>query len=160
MNFLSDNGGESYNLCHCTSLRPSSSLSYLHCLRGASVWSNFEIGDLDFWRGPVYSAFFEYLEARGGFYYEVRLVSPFFFSMFLSLTVWPDSGGAMRQCTRSPRRYSQERTRSTSSARSGTSTPRSRIVPPRRTCGAVDVVRATLQPALVRVLSFLALCLG
>jgi len=28
---------------------------------------------MDFWRGPAYTAFFDYLESRGGFYYEVRL---------------------------------------------------------------------------------------
>lgn len=50
MGFLSDDGGESYNLCH--------------------FWSNFEIGDLDFWRGEAYSKFFEYLDEQGGFYYE------------------------------------------------------------------------------------------
>ena len=36
------------------------------------VWSNFEIADMDFWRGEVYSKFYEYLESKGGFYYEVR----------------------------------------------------------------------------------------
>ncbi|KAG5727963.1 Glycolipid 2-alpha-mannosyltransferase [Termitomyces sp. T112] len=50
MDFLSNNGGESYNLCH--------------------YWSNFEIADMDFWRGEAYQAFFRYLEAKGGFYYE------------------------------------------------------------------------------------------
>lgn len=50
MEFLSDDGGESYNLCH--------------------FWSNFEIADLDFWRGEAYSKFFEYLDEQGGFYYE------------------------------------------------------------------------------------------
>lgn len=39
-----------------------------------AVWSNFEIGDLDFWRGEAYSKFFEYLDEQGGFYYEVSLV--------------------------------------------------------------------------------------
>ena len=38
------------------------------------VWSNFEIGDLDFWRGEAYSKFFDYLDEQGGFYYEVSLV--------------------------------------------------------------------------------------
>lgn len=33
-------------------------------------WSNFEIGDLDFWRGEAYSKYFDHLEAAGGFYYE------------------------------------------------------------------------------------------
>ncbi|OCH94995.1 glycosyltransferase family 15 protein [Obba rivulosa] len=50
MNFISDNGGESYNNCH--------------------FWSNFEIGDLDFWRGEAYMQFFEFLDKKGGFYYE------------------------------------------------------------------------------------------
>ena len=52
------------------------------------VWSNFEIGDLDFWRGEAYmkckiplslnsedtnaiSIDFEFLDKTGGFYYEV-----------------------------------------------------------------------------------------
>ncbi|KAF8915552.1 glycolipid 2-alpha-mannosyltransferase-domain-containing protein [Mucidula mucida] len=50
LNYLSDNGGKSYNLCH--------------------FWSNFEIADMEFWRGEAYSKFFEYLESKGGFYYE------------------------------------------------------------------------------------------
>ncbi|KAF8077935.1 glycosyltransferase family 15 protein [Lyophyllum atratum] len=50
MNFLSDNDGETYNLCH--------------------YWSNFEIADMDFWRGEAYQTFFDYLESKGGFYYE------------------------------------------------------------------------------------------
>jgi Glycolipid 2-alpha-mannosyltransferase len=40
------------------------------------VWSNFEIGDLDFWRGEAYSKYFEYLESKGGFYYEVCTLFP------------------------------------------------------------------------------------
>jgi Glycolipid 2-alpha-mannosyltransferase len=27
---------------------------------------------MEFWRGPAYTAFFEYLDSKGGFYYEVR----------------------------------------------------------------------------------------
>ena len=34
------------------------------------VWSNFEIGDLDFWRSEAYGKFFDTLDAAGGFYYE------------------------------------------------------------------------------------------
>ena len=52
MKYLSYNNGETYNLCH--------------------FWSNFEIADMDFWRGPAYSAYFEALDKAGGFYYEVR----------------------------------------------------------------------------------------
>lgn len=50
MSFISDDNGETYNNCH--------------------FWSNFEIGDLDFWRGEAYSKFFDSLDSKGGFYYE------------------------------------------------------------------------------------------
>ncbi|KAF2095802.1 glycosyltransferase family 15 protein [Rhizodiscina lignyota] len=33
-------------------------------------WSNFEIGDMDFWRGPAYEAYFNHLDRAGGFFYE------------------------------------------------------------------------------------------
>lgn len=50
MMFLTDDDGESFNMCH--------------------FWSNFEIGDLDFFRSPQYTHFFEYLDLKGGIYYE------------------------------------------------------------------------------------------
>ncbi|SCU88184.1 LADA_0E08680g1_1 [Lachancea dasiensis] len=50
MDFISDDGGASYNLCH--------------------FWSNFEVGWLDLWRGPAYSAYFDHLDQAGGFFYE------------------------------------------------------------------------------------------
>ncbi|KAI0093952.1 glycosyltransferase family 15 protein [Irpex rosettiformis] len=50
MQFVSDDSGNTYNRCH--------------------FWSNFEIGDLDFWRGEAYMKFFEFLDSKGGFYYE------------------------------------------------------------------------------------------
>ncbi|KAH9841110.1 glycosyltransferase family 15 protein [Rhodofomes roseus] len=50
MGYLSEDGGDTYNLCH--------------------FWSNFEIANMDFWRGEAYTEFFEYLDAKGGFYYE------------------------------------------------------------------------------------------
>ncbi|KJA27199.1 glycosyltransferase family 15 protein [Hypholoma sublateritium FD-334 SS-4] len=50
MQFISDDGGETYNRCH--------------------FWSNFEIGNLDLWRGEAYSKFFDFLDEKGGFYYE------------------------------------------------------------------------------------------
>jgi len=50
LGFMSSDNGKSYNLCH--------------------FWSNFEIADMDFWRGPAYTAFFEFLDSKGGFYYE------------------------------------------------------------------------------------------
>ncbi|GMM37302.1 hypothetical protein DASC09_046270 [Saccharomycopsis crataegensis] len=33
-------------------------------------WSNFEIGDMDFFRGESYTKWFEHLDQAGGFYYE------------------------------------------------------------------------------------------
>ncbi|KAF5362624.1 hypothetical protein D9758_009624 [Tetrapyrgos nigripes] len=50
MDFLSLTHGRTYSRCH--------------------FWSNFEIADMDFWRGDAYSAFFDYLDATGNFYYE------------------------------------------------------------------------------------------
>jgi alpha 1,2-mannosyltransferase len=50
MDFVSDDGGASYNMCH--------------------FWSNFEIGNLNFWRGEAYSKYFEHLDKAGGFFYE------------------------------------------------------------------------------------------
>ncbi|KII88493.1 glycosyltransferase family 15 protein [Plicaturopsis crispa FD-325 SS-3] len=50
MSFISDDGGDTYNRCH--------------------FWSNFEIGDLDLWRSEGYSKFFDFLDEKGGFYYE------------------------------------------------------------------------------------------
>lgn len=50
LDFISDDNGLSYNMCH--------------------FWSNFEIASLDFWRSPAYSAYFDYLDQAGGFFYE------------------------------------------------------------------------------------------
>ncbi|KAI5966128.1 hypothetical protein CANMA_003374 [Candida margitis] len=50
MNWVSDDGGKTYNGCH--------------------FWSNFEIASLDFWRSDAYKAYFEYLDKAGGFFYE------------------------------------------------------------------------------------------
>ena len=40
-----------------------------------AVWSNFEIANMEFWRGEAYTKFFDHLDKTGGFYYEVRVVS-------------------------------------------------------------------------------------
>ncbi|KAG5221290.1 glycosyltransferase family protein [Salix suchowensis] len=71
--FLSDDGGETYNRCHCKYLPPTSPFSPYNIPPNdvsVSVWSNFEIGDLDFWRGEAYRKFFDFLDEQGGFYYE------------------------------------------------------------------------------------------
>lgn len=48
--FISDDGGETYNKCH--------------------FWSNFEIADLDLWRSDAYRKYFDALDKNGGFFYE------------------------------------------------------------------------------------------
>ncbi|CAG8803026.1 21575_t:CDS:2, partial [Cetraspora pellucida] len=48
--FITNDNGETYNLCQ--------------------FWSNFEIGDLNLWRSDEYSIFFNFLDEKGGFYYE------------------------------------------------------------------------------------------
>ncbi|KAF8990470.1 glycosyltransferase family 15 protein [Cyathus striatus] len=50
MNFLTLYGGPRYSGCH--------------------FWSNFELADMDFWRSKAYTDYFEYLDSKGGFYYE------------------------------------------------------------------------------------------
>ena len=80
-----------------------------------AVWSNFEIADMDFWRSEAYMAYFAFLDAKGGFYYEVSgAVSAFFESRLIS----EDSDGGMRQSIRSPCRCSRGRIRSISFERS------------------------------------------
>ncbi|KAK4544420.1 alpha-1,2-mannosyltransferase ktr1 [Oleoguttula mirabilis] len=50
MEFLSDDGGNTYNHCH--------------------FWSNFEIGNLNWLRSKAYVDFFDHLDQDGGFFYE------------------------------------------------------------------------------------------
>lgn len=71
MDFLSDDGGETYNRCHfvsCDEPRP------IHCYQRVNLavpqWSNFEIGSLNWLRSDQYMDFFESLDRDGGFFYE------------------------------------------------------------------------------------------
>lgn len=50
MDFISNDKGETYNLCH--------------------FWSNFEVASLKFWRSQAYRDYFDYLDLTGGFFYE------------------------------------------------------------------------------------------
>ncbi|KAK4494188.1 hypothetical protein PRZ48_014486 [Zasmidium cellare] len=50
MEFLSDDGGVTYNHCH--------------------FWSNFEIGNLNWLRSKAYVEYFDFLDKEGGFFYE------------------------------------------------------------------------------------------
>ncbi|KAG6900885.1 hypothetical protein C0993_010003 [Termitomyces sp. T159_Od127] len=71
MSFLSDDGGITYN----------------------RFWSNFEIADLDLWRSEAYNKYFDFLDEKGGFYYEVGAfvaVMKYLFSYFISKR-WGDA---------------------------------------------------------------------
>ncbi|KAK7054874.1 hypothetical protein VNI00_003337 [Paramarasmius palmivorus] len=68
MQFLSDDGG--IDLQPMPLLVRTIHECFLCGLITFVVWSNFEIGDLDLWRGEAYSKFFEFLDSKGGFYYE------------------------------------------------------------------------------------------
>ncbi len=50
LDLISEDSGATYNGCH--------------------FWSNFEVGDLRFWRSEAYLKYFEYLDHAGGFFYE------------------------------------------------------------------------------------------
>ncbi|GAA6011630.1 hypothetical protein JCM11491_004711 [Sporobolomyces phaffii] len=50
LDFISNDGGESYNMCH--------------------YWSNFEIGYLPWYRSDAYRSYFRHLDDAGGFFYE------------------------------------------------------------------------------------------
>lgn len=50
MDFISDDGGDHYNLCH--------------------FWTNFEISNMDWLRDQKYQDYFNFLDKSGGFYYE------------------------------------------------------------------------------------------
>lgn len=50
LEWISNDNGDTYNGCH--------------------FWSNFEIADLNFWRGEAYKSYFEHLDKAGGFFYE------------------------------------------------------------------------------------------
>ncbi|GAA5944538.1 glycosyltransferase family 15 protein [Sporobolomyces koalae] len=50
LDWISNDGGQTYNMCH--------------------YWSNFEIGALDFYRSEAYRSYFRHLDESGGFFYE------------------------------------------------------------------------------------------
>ncbi|CAI2183350.1 19932_t:CDS:2, partial [Funneliformis geosporum] len=50
IDFISDDNGDTYNLCH--------------------FWSNFELADLNFLRSEAYMKYFDFLDKKGGFFYE------------------------------------------------------------------------------------------
>ena len=74
---------EEYLALHPDAIHPNSAIEWLtdstrrpghhRDANGYSTchfWSNFEIGNLNFWRGERYQNFFDYLDRQGGFFYE------------------------------------------------------------------------------------------
>lgn len=111
MDYLSDNGGETYNRCHCAFC--SSTTGRVRLTNGLTiVWSNFQIADMDMWRGEAYQSFFDYLDKKGGFYYEVRSASS---SADVTVLTVPCSAGPTHLSTASGPRSSHKKTRSISS---------------------------------------------
>lgn len=76
MDFLSNDGGRTYSLCHCES-SPLFSWRRLNDSEQCEVWSNFEIADMNLWRTEAYTKYFDHLDASGGFYYEVSVSDSF-----------------------------------------------------------------------------------
>ncbi|GAA6022342.1 hypothetical protein JCM10207_003292 [Rhodosporidiobolus poonsookiae] len=102
MDWVSNDGGETYNRCH--------------------FWSNFEIGDLNFFRSQAYSDYFDHLDRAGGFSYErwgdapvhsiaaalfLRPDELHYFSDFgyyhIPFTTCPPDAGDKRTCTCNPK---------------------------------------------------------
>lgn len=81
-----------------------SNLQYNNC----QFYSNFEIGELDFFRGKKHSAFFDHLDKKGEFYYQRLGDAPFHtlsVSMFMSKRkIWyfRDIGYAHGVCQQCP----------------------------------------------------------
>ena len=101
---------------------------------------------MEFWRGPAYTAFFEYLDQQGGFYYEVRSLSDPTRRVYLFLTLFnPHSAGAMRLYTLSQLPSLRHATRSNSLTILGTNIIRIPIAPKTRMCGRKAGVRVILR---------------
>lgn len=104
---------------------------------GCHYWSNFEIGDMDFFRGSQYQAYFEAMDRLGGFYFE-RVFSVLFFLFFFFLFFFspldhaPDTmhSGATPPSTRWPSPCSSTPHRFTTLTTSATATTSSGSAPP------------------------------
>jgi hypothetical protein len=108
MDFISDDAGDTYNMCHCENRSISCWKKVTDVCH--SVWSNFEIADMDFWRGEAYTKFFNHLENTGGFYYEAILR----FLIFCSCRLTVDRDGEMHLFIASPQPYLHARINYTS----------------------------------------------
>lgn len=71
MDFISDDGGKTFNKCHFVSgPSPSPQTLCLVLTCWSRQWSNFEIASLDWLRSKSYMDYFSSLDHDGGFYYE------------------------------------------------------------------------------------------
>ena len=74
---------QEYLSLHPDAIHPNSAVEWLtdsthrpghnraaHGYSTCHFWSNFEIGNLNFWRGERYQSYFDYLDRQGGFFYE------------------------------------------------------------------------------------------
>lgn len=84
-------------------VRQSNLFVKLMCVFASAVWSNFEIADLDFWRGEAYTKFFDHLDAKGVSWFPSHVVS-----CFIRITIsgaFITSAGVPTTCIPLPRRY-------------------------------------------------------
>lgn len=101
---------------------------------------------MDFWRSEAYMKYFEFLENKGGFYYEVRHCTyPSLFMRFTTVTI---SVGEMRPSTASLYHCSLARIKFTSSKTLDTDTVHSNTVR-RDQIGREGIVLVILMITLV-----------
>lgn len=120
---------------------------------------------MNFWRGEAYSKYFDYLDATGGFYYEVRhpaaLIAAQHVLCFVCQVSYlsSNSDGEMLLCIALLLRSSRGRTRSTSSTILDTSTTLTLIAREGTMCGRKTSVPVTRVATSVRNLLFRIGCL-
>ncbi|QFZ26887.1 putative glycolipid 2-alpha-mannosyltransferase [Clavispora lusitaniae] len=75
MEFISEDKGETYNLCHFWSNFENNNMAWIsddngNTYNGCHFWSNFEVAAMKLWQSEAYLKYFEYLDKAGGFFYE------------------------------------------------------------------------------------------
>ena len=111
---------------------------------------------MNFWRGEAYSKYFDFLDATGGFYYEVRhpatLIAAQHVLCFARQVTYlsPNSDGEMHRCIALLLRSSRGRTRFTSSMTLDTSTTLTLIAREGMMCGRKTSVPVTKVATSVR----------
>jgi alpha 1,2-mannosyltransferase len=69
LSWITDNNGDSFNLCH--------------------YWSNFQIGALSLFRSKAYGKYFDHMDKAGGIYYERWCAAPLL-TIGVTLLTTPD----------------------------------------------------------------------